>query len=81
MHTDQVKQLVVATIPDAEVDVAADGNNYAVTVTSTAFVGLTTVAAHKLVYAALDEPIRQGHIHAVRIRTLTPDRTDDRLGT
>jgi len=38
-------------------------------VTAAAFNGLSPVSAHKLVYAALDEPWTDGSIHELRINT------------
>jgi len=40
-----------------------------VRVTAAAFNGLSPVAAHKLIYAALDEPWTDGSIHELRINT------------
>ena len=48
-------------------------SHFAVTITSSAFEGLSRVASHKLVYAALDEEIKGG-VHALRINTLIPKK-------
>ena len=52
---------------------ARDGRgHFAVTVVSAAFAGLSPIARHRCVYAALGG-MMQTDIHALQIRALTPD--------
>lgn len=50
---------------------AADGGHYTLTLVSDRFVGMSRVARHRAVYAALGPLMKQG-IHALALTTLTP---------
>jgi stress-induced morphogen len=71
--TEPLRTLLAEAFPDAtEVaveDRTGGGDHFQVTVASARFDGLSLVDAHKLVYAALDAPLRAGTIHELRIRT------------
>lgn len=71
MSEDEIRDLVLAGMPGARVEVGGDGYHIDITVVSEAFAGLTRVRRQQLVYAALAEPIRTGALHAVNISTLT----------
>ena len=51
-----------------------DGSHVNVEVVSPVFSGLSPVKKQQLVYAALNEQIADGTIHAVNMRTLTPEQ-------
>jgi stress-induced morphogen len=51
------------------VDRTGGGDHFHVTVVSGQFEGLSLVDQHKLVYAALAEPLADGTIHELRITT------------
>ena len=59
-------------IPGAEVDVVVDGNRALITVVSSAFEKLSRVQKQQKVYSCIGEYIRDGRLHAVTIRALTP---------
>ncbi|MGD8174616.1 BolA family protein [Marinimicrobium sp. ARAG 43.8] len=73
MQPDQIKQLVEAHVPDSHVQVGIDGSHINLLVVSPAFVGMSPVKKQQMVYAALSESIAQGTIHAVHMKTLTPE--------
>jgi len=50
-------------------DRTGGGDHFQVTVTSPRFAGLSLVEQHRLVYDALAEPLRDGTIHELRIKT------------
>ena len=60
-------------IPDSKATVTGDGSKFEALVISPVFAGLTPIKKHKLVYAALDEHIKSGAIHALSIRAYTPE--------
>ena len=70
---DQLHTLLASEFPDAEelsvVDRTGGGDHFQVTVTSGRFDGLSLLDQHKLVYAALAEPLADGTIHELRIKT------------
>lgn len=72
MTAEQIKQLIEAGLPDAQVQVMGDdGQHFEATVISTAFAGKNIVAQHRLVYETLGG--RMGtEIHALALKTRTP---------
>ncbi len=72
MDIEDIKRLIEAGIPGAEVAVDGDGTHFAARVVSDAFAGLSSVKQHQLVYATLGSRMG-GAIHALSIQTYTPD--------
>ena len=70
---ESIAALVQEHVEDAEVEVHAEGNHFQVAVTSVAFTGLSRVRRQQLVYQAIGELIRDGSVHAVTIRAVTPE--------
>ena len=56
----------------AEVTVDGAGNRFEIDVVSDEFAGLSRVKRQQLVYAAIDDLIASGAIHAVTIKAVTP---------
>ncbi len=73
MNPDEVKRLIEAGLPGAEVEVTGDGSKFEARVVSDAFEGLNTVRRHQKVFATVNEHIASGAIHALTLKTLTPD--------
>lgn len=73
MISDDIVQSVQSAIPQAEVQVTLEGNHAHLTVISSAFAGLTPVKKQQLVYGALQDSIASGAIHAVHMKTFTPE--------
>ena len=72
MKVDEIKNLILKSIPDAEIeikDLAGDDNHYAATVKSKIFDGKTKVQQHKLVYDALEGRMG-GVLHALSLTTI-----------
>jgi stress-induced morphogen len=71
--TETLEELLRGAFPDAPVlsvvDRTGGGDHFQVVVESGRFSGLTLVEQHRLVYDALAEPLRDGTIHELRIRT------------
>lgn len=72
ISNDAVKQMIQAKLPDAQISVSGDGYKYETDIISEAFTGLNTLKRHQLVYAAVNEAIISGQLHALTIRTFTP---------
>jgi len=68
----QIKAWIEAALPCEYVQVAGDGQHFEATIVSAEFAGKTRVGQHQLVYQALGERM-QADIHALSMRTLTPD--------
>jgi stress-induced morphogen len=73
MSIDRLEALLRDAFPDATEVLALDrtgtGDHFQVVVASGRFNGLSLLDQHKLVYAALEEPLADGTIHELRIRT------------
>ena len=71
MSQTEIEQLIRDAFPDARVevkDLAGDGNHYAATVVSAAFIGVSKVKQHQMVYAALKGKMG-GELHALALAT------------
>ena len=77
---DRYAQLIQEHIADARATVTGGGGKFEATVISDAFDGRGMLARHRLVYAALDDQIKSGEIHAVTIRAFTPAEWDGESG-
>lgn len=74
MDAKTVESLIRAELENCDVSVEGAGSNYTITVIGDIFAGKRPVQRQQLVYAALNDRIAAGDIHAVNIRTLTPDQ-------
>ena len=77
MDAATVKALLQSHLKDCEILVQGEGSNYDITAIGEMFEGLRPVKKQQLVYAALSENIADGSIHAVNIRTYTPEEWRD----
>ncbi len=69
----RIIESIQASLTDALVEVDLDGNRALITVTSSVFAGKSRVQQQQLVYGCIDEFIKDGSLHAVTIRALTPE--------
>ena len=73
MATEPLQLLLQQAFPDATElrveDRTGGGDHFQVTVTTPRFDGLPLLEQHRLVNAALAEPLRDGTIHELRIKT------------
>jgi acid stress-induced BolA-like protein IbaG/YrbA len=73
---DQVEAMIKATLPDAQVqvqDLTGGGDHYQVTVVSSQFAGKGLVQQHQLVYGAVRQAMSSEAIHALALKTYTPE--------
>ena len=74
MNTVAIKTLLEQNLPDAEVHVhGEDGVNFEAVVISDAFEGKSLVQQHRLVYQALQGKMENQEIHALALKTYTPE--------
>ncbi len=72
----QYKEIIQQTLPDAEVyfnDLTGGGDHLEAVVISSAFDGKTKVKQHQMVYSALKDQLATETIHALALKTYTPD--------
>jgi len=74
MDPEEVKQLILAGLPDCEVMVKGDGSHFDAIVIGEVFAGKTPVQQQKLVYATVNDRITSGELHALSIKTYTPEK-------
>jgi acid stress-induced BolA-like protein IbaG/YrbA len=73
VNAQQIQQLIQTGLPGATVSVEGpDEVHFEATVVSEAFRGKLPLARHRMVYATLGERMG-GEIHALSLRTLTPE--------
>lgn len=73
MDESTVKSLIEKGMPEARVEVnGPDGVHFEALVVSAAFAGKMPLARHRMVYATLGE-LMGGAIHALSLKTLTPE--------
>ena len=72
MSANEIVDLIKQGIPGAEVemqDLAGDGDHWAATVISSAFVGKSKIQQHQMVYGALGGRMG-GVLHALKLTTM-----------
>jgi acid stress-induced BolA-like protein IbaG/YrbA len=78
MQADELKKIIENGIPAAQVAVQGDGDHFEATIVSEAFAGKSMVQQHQMVYAALGK-LMQGPVHALSLRTFTPQEWSRQL--
>lgn len=68
---EDVRGYIAAGLDCEHLAVEGDGRHFFATIVSPAFQGLSRIARHQLVYAALGDRMR-AQIHALSMKTLTP---------
>ncbi len=73
MNPEEVKKLIEAGLPDCDITVTGDGSHFDTIVVGEVFGGLSPVKKQQLVYATVADRITSGAMHALSIKTYTPD--------
>ena len=74
--SDEVGAAIRRSLPDAEVsieDLNGGGDHLQVSVVSKAFLGLSLIKQHQLVYKALKDQLANESIHALALNTSIPE--------
>ncbi|GAB2796106.1 BolA family iron metabolism protein IbaG [Halomonas shantousis] len=74
MQPNDVKTLLESRIDDCQFHIQGEGCNFQVIAVGDVFAGLTPVKRQQLIYGALSEEIASGELHAVSIKTYTPQQ-------
>jgi acid stress-induced BolA-like protein IbaG/YrbA len=69
---DQIRDYISQNLPCDHIQVSGDGSHFEALIVSPEFEGLRLIARHQRVYAALGERMK-AEVHALSMRTLTPD--------
>lgn len=74
MHAENIKQLIEAGLKGCTAIVSGDdGRHFSAMVISDAFSGKSRIQKQQLVYSTLGNHIADGTIHALSIKTFTPE--------
>lgn len=76
MNLQQVEAMIKDKLPDAQVevqDLTGGGDHLQAIVVSSEFEGKTLVKQHQMVYAAVQEQMASEAIHALALKTYTPE--------
>ncbi|MFN4280110.1 BolA family protein [Thermosynechococcus sp.] len=74
---EQLTHLIQSSLPDAFVqvqDLTGGGDHYEAVVVSAAFEGKRLVQQHQLVYSSLKELMATNELHALALKTYTPQQ-------
>ncbi len=78
MTPEQIEQLIATSLDHADVHVKTpDGVHFEAVVISTLFQGKTLLQQHRLVNNVLREHMESQAIHALSLKTYTPERWKD----
>ncbi len=73
MDLPDIERLLKTGLAATELKLNAEGNKLSVLIVSPEFAGLSRVKRQQRVYSLLDDRIKSGEIHAVTMRTVTPE--------
>jgi stress-induced morphogen len=77
LSPDWIRERVLSALPGAEVEVidtTGTNDHFEARVVAPQFVGLPMVRQHQLVYAPLKDVLATGELHALALKTFTPDQ-------
>jgi len=69
----EIQQMIEQGLSCQSVRVTGDGHHFEAVVVSEAFAGKRPVARQRMVYAILQDKISSGELHAISLKTITPD--------
>ncbi|MEM9903664.1 MAG: BolA/IbaG family iron-sulfur metabolism protein [Cyanobacteria bacterium P01_D01_bin.44] len=79
----QVSTLIKQELPEAQViveDLTGTQDHYQATVVASEFEGLNLVKQHQLVYKSVNGAMATGELHALALKTYTPQEWDANQG-
>jgi len=69
----EIQQMIEQGLSCLSVEVTGDGHHFEARVISDVFAGKRPVARQQMVYAILQDKISSGELHAISLKTITPD--------
>jgi acid stress-induced BolA-like protein IbaG/YrbA len=73
MHSEQIKKIIRAGLACEHLDIEGDGDHFEAVVVSAEFVGKSRVQRQQRVNALLRDCFDSGKLHALSMKTLTPE--------
>lgn len=75
MSPEKIQQMIHLALPGSQVKMSGADCNFAVEVTSEAFVGLPPIKRHRLVNDIFKAQFDTGELHALSIKTHLPEQS------
>ena len=69
----QVQTIIQERLSNAEVKVVGDGQHFEAIIVSSDFAGKNKVKQHQMVYGVLQDELASETIHALSLKTFTPE--------
>jgi len=73
MEPAAIKAIIAAEWPQCTIEVSGDGRHFDLLIVGDVFEGARKIKRQQMVYAILNDHISQGTIHAVNMKTFTPE--------
>jgi acid stress-induced BolA-like protein IbaG/YrbA len=73
MTADQLETIIAQQLPCQHLSVEGDGRHWYATIVSTQFEGLRLIQRHQKVYATLGQKMHTDEVHALSMKTYTPN--------
>ncbi|RKH61489.1 BolA family protein [Corallococcus aberystwythensis] len=77
LDAEMLRRYLLEALPGSEVefnDTTGTGDHFEARVVSPAFTGKTMVEQHQLVYAPLQQWLKSGELHALALKTYSPEQ-------
>jgi acid stress-induced BolA-like protein IbaG/YrbA len=73
MNAQDIEQLIAAGLACEQLEVTGDGRHWNAVIVSEAFAGKRLIQRHQMVYACLGNKMQTDEIHALSMKTITPE--------
>jgi acid stress-induced BolA-like protein IbaG/YrbA len=73
MTADQLETIIAGHLPCQHLSVEGDGRHWYATIVSAEFEGLRLIQRHQKVYATLGQKMHTDEVHALSMKTYTPN--------
>ncbi len=74
VQVEELKQILTTEFPSATITVEGDGHHFNVMIVADDFSGKTKVQQQQMVYKVLNDAIARGDLHAISMKTYTPEQ-------
>ncbi len=72
MTAEELKHIISSNLECEHIELEGDGQHWYATIVAQEFEGKRLIQRHKLVYATLGEKIQTNEVHALSMKTYTP---------
>ena len=76
MNLNDIREVLDTAFPGGKIELEADGDRLMLALVSDKFEGLNRVKRQQLVYSLLKDMISSGVVHAITMRTITPQEAE-----